>query len=850
VNSLITQVIAWPTVLIPLVVFGFAPGAVLRMIVLAFRRDDPRRTELLAELPHVPRIERPFWVCEQLEVALFEGLLGRLAVRTGLRRDGRPAMSRAAASAGIDGQFWDRYRRYLQDVKLMPRQTVSHLDEATDRVLAMLESPGRDGIWRHRGLVVGQVQSGATGNFIGLACKAADAGYKLIVVLAGTSNCLRSQTQLRVEEGFLGFDTQYQQRYGHEASYIGAGALPGTPPLNVICLTTSAQGGDFDPKVASTMNIPLGEYPVALVIKKNARSLENVRKWIVATQAQPASDGRRDVVRGLPALVIDNEADRVPVSVATAGPSRVSAAIRRLLDSFERCSYVGYATTFTNVCMRPDADTDEYGDDIFPRDFIVSLNAPPNYVGPERAFGLHPADRDENASGPLPIVRLVTDYPDWMPDGHKRDWSPPSGLPGSLSEAISAFVLSCAARQARGQVTDHKSMLINVTRFLNVQDRVVGQVYQHLQLLKDRIRHGNQGTPAEEELRSLWDRDFVCTSAAFPANETPSVSWGQVWPEVRSAIEKIEVKVVNGNSGDALRYYEHRQEGLSVIAVGGDELSRGLTLEGLTVTYHLSSSMTPRTLPHMSRWFGYRPGYEDLCRLYLTPAMEAALIEIMAADNKLRRDFEVAATLGSTPAEFGLKFRKSLTDRKEAFRGTSARMGTRRTLLLERHMRALLLTGFLPCSGVTCARARRIPNTLRDQLDACYGLVPTTARTWPWCPAPIGHPQDMKTGGLPDSGVCAAVDVHYLRTGGARAAAVLAADAAFAHPLVERTAEVPLVPSYPAGPVLPARATAAARGSGGCERAGPAGGGRLRRPGPPRPARLGARRPGCLWALT
>ena len=187
-NSLITQVIAWPTVLTSLVMFGFAPGAVLRMIVLAFRRDDPRRTELLAELPHVPRLERPFWVFEQLEVALFEGLLGRLAAMTGSRPNGRPPTSMAAARPVTDGQFWDHYRRYLEDVKMVPQQMVSHLDQASTRVLGMLENPGRDGTWHRRGLVVGQVQSGATGNFIGLACKAADAGYKLIVVLAGTCN--------------------------------------------------------------------------------------------------------------------------------------------------------------------------------------------------------------------------------------------------------------------------------------------------------------------------------------------------------------------------------------------------------------------------------------------------------------------------------------------------------------------------------------------------------------------------------------------------------------------------------------------------------------------------------------
>lgn len=78
-TTLIYHVLAWPTLLIALLVFGFAPGAVLRLIVLAYRRDDPRRHELLGELYHVPRVERPFWVAEQLELALAEGLGQRLA---------------------------------------------------------------------------------------------------------------------------------------------------------------------------------------------------------------------------------------------------------------------------------------------------------------------------------------------------------------------------------------------------------------------------------------------------------------------------------------------------------------------------------------------------------------------------------------------------------------------------------------------------------------------------------------------------------------------------------------------------------------------------------------------------
>jgi hypothetical protein len=194
---------------------------------------------------------------------------------------------------------------------------------------------------------------------------------------------------------------------------------------------------------------------------------------------------------------------------------------------------------------------------------------------------------------------------------------------------------------------------------VDVQDRVADQVRDHLQLLKDRIRYGDGNATAEGELRRLWEGDFAATSAVFPVDVAPPVSWGQVWAEVPSAVEKIQVKVLNGNSDDALQYYEHRKEGISVIAVGGTMLSRGLTLEGLAVSYYLRASKAYDTLLQMGRWFGYRPDYEDLCRLYTTPALVRAYAEITAADAELRREFDVMAALGATPEEFGLKVRTS-----------------------------------------------------------------------------------------------------------------------------------------------------------------------------------------------
>jgi Z1 domain-containing protein len=567
-----------------------------------------------------------------------------------------------AVKVGIDWQFWDRYRRYLEDVKLLPRQVVRRLGEATFDLLGKIENPKRPGTWRRYGLVVGQVQSGKTGNYIGLTCRAADAGYKLIIILAGIDNGLRSQTQLRVDEGFLGFDTQYQQRYDQKDYYIGVGSMPGALRLKAGSFTTSAEKGDFRRAVASNMNIPVGDYPVVLVIKKHTKIMEYVRKWIVEVHGQPAPDGKK-LVRDVPLLVIDDEADNASVNVAAEedeDPTKVNGAIRRLLASFDKSSYIGYtATPFANIYMDPGADHAKYGDDLFPSHFIENLQAPSNYFGPERVFGLQADDSDDDDVQPLPIVRHVDDYADWLPNGHKKDWLPPAPIPDSLREAIAAFVLTCAARQARGQVTDHKSMLIHVSRFVDVQDRVADQVRDYLQLLKDRIRYGDGNEAAEGELRRLWDHDFAATSAAFPVDAAPRVSWGQVWAEIPSAAEKIHVKVLNGGSDDALQYYEHRKEGISVIAVGGTMLSRGLTLEGLAVSYYLRASKAYDTLLQMGRWFGYRPDYEDLCRLYTTPALVRAYAEITAADAELRREFDVMAALRATPEEFGLKVRTS-----------------------------------------------------------------------------------------------------------------------------------------------------------------------------------------------
>jgi hypothetical protein len=573
-----------------------------------------------------------------------------------------------AAKGERSWDFWDRYRRYLEEVKLMPRRVAWRLDDTTDRVLRKLEDPTRPGRWHREGLVVGKVQSGKTAHYIGLLGKAADAGYKLIVVLAGIDNGLRSQTQLRVDEGFIGFDTQYQQRYDDTrgTAYLGVGAMPGTVRLKVASLTNSAENGDFKRSRAETANMPIGDYPIVLVIKKHRSILNYVRKWVVEVEGRPTGHGGRKIVHDVPLLVIDDEADNASVNVAAVDeetqPSAINRGIRELLESFDKAAYVGYtATPFANIYIDPSTEHEQFGLDIFPRHFIESLPPPSNYLGPERVFGLQSGDRDDEDVEPVPIVRKLADHESWIPDRHRKEWVPPEQLPGSLRESISAFVLVCAARRARGQANEHNSMLIHVTRFQDVQNRVAGQVDEELRLLTDRIRYGSQGAGqrVDEQLRALWERDFVPTSAWFPADQVVPVSWAEVWAHVRAAAEKIQVRIINGTSRDALQYYEHRRDGLSVIAIGGNKLSRGLTLEGLSVSYYLRASKAYDTLLQMGRWFGYRPGYEDLCRLYTTKALVDAYTEITSANDELRREFEEMAAREAKPEDFGLRVRAS-----------------------------------------------------------------------------------------------------------------------------------------------------------------------------------------------
>jgi hypothetical protein len=568
-------------------------------------------------------------------------------------------------------RLWLRLKRFLQSVEHLPPAVLNELDRSTDQTLGLLESPDRLNVWDRRGLVVGHVQSGKTTHYTSLITKAMDAGYQIVIVLAGIHNSLRSQTHERIDKHIIGKNSAallevVQNPDMPHPGPIGVGLLDqqkGEPdiPFTLITCTSSADDGDFNTRMANQVGFSVSRGSrLVMVVKKNATILRNLIRWLRIQNANSA-----DRINA-PAIIIDDEADHASVNTRhdpDEDPTTINRRIRELLNMFERVGFVGYtATPFANIFIPSEEDHARYGRDLFPTSFIVNLKAPADYIGPNLVFG-HPGDESIGlaAQDALPFYIRVLDAQTWIPDKHSKDHNP-GEMPCSLKEAIRLFVLICTARACRGDMNVHNSMLIHVTRFVNVQERVTNQVRDELDMLKNLLGSGSSSVVKgiKEEFKKIWDTHIVSKHNQFQdrlgTRCTSLPSWEIVYSNLLDALMKIGVMKINGESSDVLRYSQAKK-GLSVIAIGGDRLSRGLTLEGLSVSYFLRSSKMFDTLMQMGRWFGYRPRYADLCRVYTTSSLYEAFREISMATDELRRDLDLMAETHRSPIDFGLRIR-------------------------------------------------------------------------------------------------------------------------------------------------------------------------------------------------
>lgn len=530
--------------------------------------------------------------------------------------------------------YWPTLRQFLLTIKGWSPSALRSLDDSSDRVLRQL-CPPTSPQFDIRGLVLGFVQSGKTANYTALAAKAADAGYRLVIVLSGIDNGLRRQTNIRLKRELVG--------YADNRS-----AAVHLPPMGRQWheFTRDDLHGDFQAGFANHAALQ-GSQPVLLVVKKNGAVLRRLLAWLDAAPAE--------VRRTLPFLLIDDEADQA--SVDTRGsyqqeddppdpdyepPSVINGLIRDLLCRFERRAYVAYtATPFANILIPHDTTDPRVGNDLYPKDFIVDLPKPPGYFGAEEFFGRMDTSVGGDVDG-LNVIREVGDTDIAALETGQ--------IPESLVLAVMDFVLAGAARAQRGDGEAPATMLIHTSQRILVQAHLRTIVTERFSELRDEWRY-QRSHGIRDRLQDRWEQDFRPVTRNRHADR--DVPFETIEPYVGPFLEAVQVREVNSATGEVLDY-EH-EPSLKAIAIGGNRLSRGLTLEGLTVSFFIRRSVTYDTLMQMGRWFGFRGGYEDLTRIYTTAELDGWFSDLAFVEHRLREDIQVYESMSLTPREVGMR---------------------------------------------------------------------------------------------------------------------------------------------------------------------------------------------------
>lgn len=548
------------------------------------------------------------------------------------------------AEADIEWKFWENYCHLLEEEGKSPEVIQNH-EVAIERVLDLSGNPLSATPERRirRGLVMGNVQAGKTLNFIGLLNKALDIGYHTIIVLGGHMNELRAQAQNRIDAGVI---------HVHDR--------PDAPhPFLVRPHGFTGKERDFSVENARSGTPNIAVTPAVYVVKKLPAIMKRLEDWF--------TDSSREVVLSKPLLLIDDEADYASINTKQSQTkfTRTNETIRKLLEIFSSATYVAYtATPFANVFI-PFRDQHSGGelDDLFPADFMIKMPIPGNYVGQDFFFSEF-REEDETSVGPCRLI-LEKDHESWLKLKHKKDVNV-DGVYWQLEDAVRSFLCVVALKDLRGMKAAHNTMLVNVSRFNDVQQKVALNIQEMLEQIVTQLR----------AYGALGEAQAVSQSAEIAAlrrvfNSEFSES-GHDFYEVleflsaQSRRKFITVELVNGlpkpkDSPKALDYEGNEETGLWVIAVGGLKLSRGLTLEGLSVSYFFRNALAYDTLTQMCRWYGYRDGYSDLCRLYLLHESYDHYFDVARAINNLYGDLKLMQLSRGTPRDFGLRVRSSDT---------------------------------------------------------------------------------------------------------------------------------------------------------------------------------------------
>ena len=519
---------------------------------------------------------------------------------------------------------WPAVKEYLSGSKGWLLKDIATIDDTSNEVVSLLENPAQEQ-FSCRGLVVGYVQSGKTANMTAVIAKALDAGYNTVLVLAGLTNKLRYQTQLRLYEDLVKRN-----------------------PLHWQVLTPNKIDSDYRAPPLGGILSHADKAQLA-VIKKNVSPLQQLRQAIEKTHAS--------ALRRLRILIIDDECDQASVNSARneLDMTAINQRIRELLKMLPAVSYVGYtATPFANVLINPYTVEGLELDDLYPSEFMTVLEAPERYFGTETLFGRSPVDQDnlQPEEEGLDMIRLIPDEdeqrlrPASMKD--KDDFRPE--MTQSLKEAILYFLCCCAVRRSRRDADKHMTMLVHTSPYVILHDRVASLIGGWCDVNRDNLADRN--SELGQQLTSIW----VAEKGRLPLDitEAPAVSMDEIWAHIPDVLAALEFPVENGSSEDRIDYTGPSK---TYIVVGGSILARGLTLENLMVSYFLRSTNQYDTLLQMGRWFGYRIGYEDLPRIWTTEDLRLRFRAMAGIEHEVREEIEQYRRRDLTPMDIAVRIR-------------------------------------------------------------------------------------------------------------------------------------------------------------------------------------------------
>lgn len=526
----------------------------------------------------------------------------------------------------LEGKAWPILRKKLQK-QIKNKEAVETIDRESGEILNLLVNLNEKGVKR-KGLVVGYVQSGKTANFSAVITKAVDEGYRLVIVMTGILESLRSQTQARLQNGVANAIIKSKK--------------------SVISLTSVKSDISSDDASNLEANLHAGGVAYA-VVKKNHNCLEYLLEQLKIVN-------QKGLLEGVPVLIIDDESDQATPNTAnkTEDYSTINGDMRQIWGQVQQGSYVAYtATPFANVFMNPNdeeryteyldseesdnLETIERYPDFYPSNFIYALGCPKGYIGASHIFGntlLAAQDEGGTFVGEVEIdaVRCITegeaeilrhptrkDGGDYMPE-----------MVPSLEAAVQWFMIATALRRRRTQKQQHSSMLIHLSHLKETHFEVEKVIKDYISKLKE-----NCGKPEiNDAMQSLYEREVARMLAIRPEKIYPD--WDELKLAVSQVVRETKCIVENSASDDQLKYED--KEPLTCIVIGGNALSRGLTLEGLICSYYLRKSKTYDALLQMGRWFGFRPGYEDLIRLWITEDIQEDYRYLADIEDELREE--------------------------------------------------------------------------------------------------------------------------------------------------------------------------------------------------------------------